>query len=241
MGEITRYHTLWDVFSWDDYETIPQVTAHSLFATMEKLTNFPHTWLTEDNAGWIDNLYFKYHSGDKLASPYLNKFAGYLLFDGVLRGLEVVEVANTLLAMYHEKWDKLFAVMQEEYNPLENYSMEEEETPNITRTREEKEATNLTQTSSANTSAGMYGFNSADSVPQSTSNGGGTSTTQGAANDNTRDTSETETGSRKLTRAGNIGVTTSQQMLESEWEVRRRLLYEEIFRDVDKILTIPIY
>lgn len=241
MGTITRYHTLWDVFSGDDLDTSPQVPAHSLFSTMEKLTTFPHTWLNESVAGWLDNLYFKYHSGNKLAGPFLSTYAGYLLFDGVLRGLEVVNVADNLLSMYHEKWDKLFAVMQVQYNPLENYSMTEAETPNITRTRKENEKSKVTQISSADTSAGIYGFNSSDSVPQSTSNGGGTTTTEGNADDNQRDTTETETGTRNLTRSGNVGVTTSQEMLEAEWEVRRKILYEEIFRDVDKILTIPIY
>ena len=42
-----------------------------------------------------------------------------------------------------------------------------------------------------------------------------------------------------LTRSGNIGVTTSQQMLESEINLRNKyLLIEMIFKDVDKILTL---
>ena len=51
-----------------------------------------------------------------------------------------------------------------------------------------------------------------------------------------------ETGSRTLTRSGNIGVTTSQQMLESEMKIRA--LYNMttiIYNDVDSVLTIPLY
>lgn len=44
-----------------------------------------------------------------------------------------------------------------------------------------------------------------------------------------------------LTRRGNIGVTTSQQMLESEYELRKRHFFEQVFADIDKALTIPIY
>ena len=44
-----------------------------------------------------------------------------------------------------------------------------------------------------------------------------------------------------LTRKGNIGVTTSQQMLESEYELRKRHFFEQVFADIDKALTIPIY
>ena len=50
-----------------------------------------------------------------------------------------------------------------------------------------------------------------------------------------------DTGSHSLTRSGNIGVTTTQQMAESEIEYRRHLYFEMIFADIDKILTLPIY
>lgn len=50
-----------------------------------------------------------------------------------------------------------------------------------------------------------------------------------------------DTGSHSLTRSGNIGVTTTQQMAESEIEYRRHLYFEMIFADIDKLLTLPIY
>ena len=50
-----------------------------------------------------------------------------------------------------------------------------------------------------------------------------------------------DTGSHSLTRSGNIGVTTTQQMAESEIEYRRHLYFEMIFSDIDKLLTLPIY
>lgn len=52
---------------------------------------------------------------------------------------------------------------------------------------------------------------------------------------------ETETGTRELTRSGNIGVTTSQQMLESEIALWEWNFYETVFNDVDSVLTIPVY
>lgn len=44
-----------------------------------------------------------------------------------------------------------------------------------------------------------------------------------------------------LTRAGNIGVMTTQQMFEQEIEIRRNLFFETVFSDIDYVLTIPIY
>ena len=54
--------------------------------------------------------------------------------------------------------------------------------------------------------------------------------------------SDTSTRNYRLTRSGNIGVTTSQQMIESEralwlWN----FFYKVVFPDVDKVLTLSIY
>lgn len=45
----------------------------------------------------------------------------------------------------------------------------------------------------------------------------------------------------ETTRSGNIGVTTSQQMLESEYELRKRNYFDYIFTCVDEVLTIPYW
>ena len=57
----------------------------------------------------------------------------------------------------------------------------------------------------------------------------------------TESINETDNGNRRLTRSGNIGVTTSQQMLESEIELRKKNFFEIIYADLDKVLTIMIY
>ena len=52
----------------------------------------------------------------------------------------------------------------------------------------------------------------------------------------------THTGNETLTRSGNIGVTTSQQMLESEIKLRAlNNMIKIIYDDIDKVLTNPIY
>ena len=73
----------------------------------------------------------------------------------------------------------------------------------------------------------------------------GTDTLEQSGTDTMKHTgtdTDTHTGTEKLTRRGNIGVTTSQQMLESE--IRLRALYNMvtiIYNDIDKVLTSPIY
>lgn len=50
-----------------------------------------------------------------------------------------------------------------------------------------------------------------------------------------------QSGWDKITAFGNIGVTTSQQMLESELEVRKNVLFDIILNDIADMLTISIY
>lgn len=58
-----------------------------------------------------------------------------------------------------------------------------------------------------------------------------------------KDGTHTENGSqdRTLSRHGNIGVTTSQQMLTSEIELWQWDFFSGVFKDIDKILTIQTY
>ena len=74
---------------------------------------------------------------------------------------------------------------------------------------------------------------------------------QGTADKNTDETTEqrtgqitdveTETGNRRLERSGNIGVTTSQQMIQSEIDLWQWNFIQTIYKDVDSVLTCPKY
>lgn len=115
-----------------------------------------------------------------------------------------------------------------------------------------------------NNQNGIWGFNSSTSVPSDMSDGTATS-----ENTTTRDLTETETGtdttdrtntdtynrsytetgtdttagtsSRKLTRTGNIGTNTFQNLLQQERNIWMYDFFEQVFKDVDSVLTIPIY
>lgn len=128
---------------------------------------------------------------------------------------------------YCTKWKKIWDALNTAYNPLENYSMEEKRTPDLTKT------TNGTGSTNTNTETGIFGFNSPSSNPSGTIDGNQT--------DTITDRTETETGTDTTERSGNIGVTTSQQMLQSEFEVRKYDFYKEIYKDIDSILCLKIY
>ena len=90
----------------------------------------------------------------------------------------------------------------------------------------------LSGSTKSDTESGVFGFNANNSKRSGTNKG-----EQINQSTNTR----SETGHEDLERAGNIGVTTSQQMLESEFEVRKHDLYNLIYNDIDSILCMKIY
>ena len=119
---------------------------------------------------------------------------------------------------------------------------------------------NGTNTSEQNNNGKIYGFNSSTGKNSTdeqttvtsneqntvTSTNGSTTTSQrnDESNQSNEGASEREsngTNHRTTTRSGNMGVTTSQQMLESEWELRKRTFMEYIYDCIDKVLTSPIY
>lgn len=61
--------------------------------------------------------------------------------------------------------------------------------------------------------------------------------------DVTKNNTTTDTGTieHKTVRQGNIGVTTTQQMITEELQLRKEMFYERVFSDIDRYLTIGIY
>ena len=217
-------------------------------------------WKNADMSTELDLDYYNNYSGSKIISPLLYSLTG---------GNETTEsdldtLASIIFKIYGKRWLKLWDTMNFEYNPIENYSMVETMTDDKTVTEYGKTHTvdatntrtpNLTEAETPNFTleSGMnrYGFNSDNAVPTNTESETrtGTNTTTTTGTDETAiDSTEIDGGADthirnyELTRAGNIGVTTSQQMIESEralwmWDY----FHDIVYPDVDRVLTINIY
>lgn len=203
----------------------------------QTLTEPLFPWLTTDTAKMLDEHYYLSHSGDKWISK---------LFITMLKAEDDGNVSDALYEiakMIHSKfgftWNKIIDAWEKNYEPLENYDMEQTETPDITKTKAVD--TNVTTTTTDDITANdIYGFNSSSAKPQTKSTRNGSVTTSGTSDDNIE--TETETGTRGLTRHGNIGVTTSQQMLQSEIDLRSNFnIMNQIMNDTDSILCLLVY
>ena len=140
-------------------------------------------------------------------------------------------------------WERMKRAIDLEYNPLENYDRREEWTDNE-ETDRSANTSSTTHTDSGNSGVDYHyvnGFNDNSQVLQSQD----TSTASYDA-DGTGTVSGTESGTKDSTHSGrthgNIGVTTSQQMLQSELDLAPRLnLYDIISRDFRNRFCILIY
>lgn len=144
------------------------------------------------------------------------------------------EVKSAITEWFTRRKDnfaKLWQGFTAEYNPIENYDRQEDstETPNITHT-----LTNSGHDASTN-KADVQGYNGTNYVPNSRTKSSGTSSTNGT---------DTESGTRTYTSHihGNIGVTTSAQMLEGELSLRKSMdLYALIAAEFETDNLIQVY
>lgn len=194
-------------------------------------------FINNDNVVTLNQDYYLSHSGDKYISPFVEK-----LFNA---GKTVSEISSFVATICYNrfgvKWKKIYDALLTEYNPLENYSMEETRTPNLTDSDTENVGTSISSNRTTTASSKYKGFNANEPVTITKTDGEEDSSTTGTklANETTR--TSTHTGTEKLQRAGNIGVTTSQQMLESEFKVRQYDFYKELYNDIDSVMCLMIY
>lgn len=204
----------------------------SLFAYMNAYSSgqlFPSDFFSSAELEVKATEYY-FHSGDK----FLTRLARYWLEASADLASFFAFIAKSAVAHYGVNWKAIVeAYFNTSYAPLENYSMTEKRTPDLEETTKVETDFKTTQTNSAE----AYGFNSSDPVGTN----GTESVTSGTRVNNIQDVTKSNTGTDTTTRSGNIGVTTSQQMLQSELEVRKFDFWESVFNDLDRILCQLVY
>lgn len=160
---------------------------------------------------------------------------------------EVASIISNLAEIYNNEYTTKVSMLLMDYNPIENYNSTETETTtseNATTTGNENTTTTTSNSSSENSGATTNKVSPYDSENfNNDNNTTTTNTTTGNATDTTTindsgNMSSNGTTSRTLTRKGNIGVTTTQQMIESEYELRAKNLVFEFLEKVSKFILL---
>ena len=136
-------------------------------------------------------------------------------------------------------WDRVYRASQEEYNPIENYDRNETETITGAESHSGTDTTTISGTGSGSDSTSVAGFDSSTLVPRdsntfSNTNSGSEAMAHGERID------DTHTKTSRI--HGNIGVTTSQQMLEQEMQIAGKLnIYNYIVNEFKQRFCIAVY
>lgn len=224
------------LYNWDD----------TLFDNM----SLPAEWSAEERGQLISNLLLDTAELEILyPQPVMMKYAINLWSEKEL-----------------PQWEKLYETLHFDYNPIWNKDGTITETENINRKTDEDITAGHTEDESgessekANSSANangedhhnVYGFNSDTDAPESKDTSSDTSSTESNANgtssrketdNDTRARDETEDTGRTLSRIeqGNIGITTTQQMIKEEREVDEFNLMDYIIDSFKKRFCIMVY
>lgn len=207
------------------------------------------------------NVLYLSHAGSRDVSPLINQ----LLNNGILDDNARTLIGRLIEINYRQNWTYLWKSLFAEYDPITNYKMVEEETSrnqvngtttdNTTTSGSTTDTRNLTTTTEGSGNSQIdnkvYGYDSemATNDTSSTTNDNNTTTTGDTGTvssertdtvNRSEETTNNENGTRSLTRSGNIGVTTSQQMITSEVELRRIKFIDIVMRDIDDLLCSRI-
>ena len=159
-------------------------------------------------------------------------------------------------------WDRIMNAMTIDYSPIENYDRIEEQKHGRHLGSEREKDRIATGQSNANVISGSHGesredienttsaFNSNTYQPKSRNESHANSSDNSTSNSHTEienDEKEKETENSKedmsinIRAHGNIGVTTNQQMINSELELRQKNVYKLIALEFEDEFTIPVY
>lgn len=200
------------------------------------LDSFNVPWKDDDISDVLDIEYFGNISGLKTISPLVRKLIGS---SSTLSSEQVAQIARIIYNLNGANWAREYATLNIEYNPINNYDMTEIYTENVGQSEETTNTGTQGVVESGSNQSGVYGFNSSVSVG---ANDGSASTNSTRTDNLAENKTGEETREHELSRSGNIGVTSSQQLIESERNLYLwNFFYKVVFPSVDKVLTIATY
>lgn len=231
MANIDEYGFA-DVDYWN--ENIP--TFEYIFSGVKTFINFSET------ADEIFKLFEMYNSDRLVFKPFPQTT------QEISSAIQQLTSYCTIFARtYQNKYNKMLVTETLEYNPIENYSMTENgtdvRTPNlVTDSTATGKSTGKSTNATTTTTAVTTYDNTVDFINQ---NKGTDNTSTDTSTDNSSTGKTTTTGTEKtvheFSRSGNIGVTTSQQMIQAERDIADFSTISQFVNDIANLICLSIY
>lgn len=222
------YTTLGDIFQ------NPQ--KNGIISYLSSLTDLPissvlNEIIGDDFALNFDIEYIYNKSGKKLISSLLMSFLENreeISETFPLTKEQMTTISHIISNRYTFKWQRLYDIYKTNYDAMSPYDMSIDEESSDTLDTKSK------STNSSTDQSNFFGYNdtSDDGVPQSRD----INTTE-----RTDEYNRTNPKTRTITRKGNIGNITKQELIEKERNVLKWQMWDTIYGDLDNILTSGIY
>lgn len=160
---------------------------------------------------------------------------------------EIKTYIDILTKIYSDRFIKSVNALLSDYNPIENYNSTETESIEISGTNSTTSENSTTATgetttnTTGETTETLSPYDSENFNNNSKNNSSGITTENSSSSDNSTNTmsgTSSQTNARTLKRSGNIGVTTSQQMIQSEIELRKNNLINDFFNIVQNYILL---
>ena len=221
-------------------------TGDGIFKYFAEITDMPWKNVETIDDQALDVAYFANHSGAKFCSPLVKLSIN--AESGLVGETQRRIIAKILVAKYLTNWKRLWDTNVAVYNPLHNYDMTE--TRNLLTadsTSENGSSTGEDTTEHGRTNTEMdykYGLNTDTENPTpsdriDSTEGGETTTTSENTNQRNRvDAGEEQEDTR---RAGNIGVTTTQKLIQEERDLWLWNFFDQVFNDLDRELALMFH
>lgn len=135
-------------------------------------------------------------------------------------------------------WNELAATLEYEYNAIENYDRKEDWTDNTEATGESNGKSDVGTSGNSQTDVDVAAFNSGDLKQRDKTSTAATGKTE--STDKTT-TSANNTATHTGRMHGNIGVTTTQQMIREQREIVQFSIIEYIIQDFKDNFCLMVY
>ena len=202
------------------------------------------------------NQYYLGHSANKpISTLYQNLLT--LKEQGMFLDNVAEHISKIISAKFLSKWNKVYASLVMDYNPLETHDLtvtkkgdnSDTTTYDTKVDRDTSVSSKETTTTTNNSDNRLYGFNETENpVGDTFSEDTTEETREGLAEDNQSTTSEEKTGTD--TKDYSIDETTRHMgregigadMLKKELALREKYnFFDIVFKDIDSVVTLPIY
>ena len=192
-------------------------------------------------------------SGNKTVNTLVENYVGD---DGVLTEAGIEELGTLIAHYFDQQWDKVSTALSAVYNPIENYDRNElsshamtgsdtdvfgQQSHTVGQQTHEFGAVSNTDTH------GVTSYNSTSITPDTEDHHTEAlhTNTDGQRQDTTGSRSDTHTkGTTETINShihGNVGVTTNQQMITAELELRKKNFFDIVMRDIDSFICLRVY